>query len=132
MAKKVINCLNPRLVQLYKKTLILEKLNKQIQSYLPDNIAYQIRSFNKGILVIQVNTPEAAYQLKFLLPSLREELRKKLQLIDLIAIKVEVMPIEIKTHKELKNTDAKPKRRSRDINEAINSLEETIRQKRKE
>lgn len=90
MRKKIINCLNHELVNLYKQTAKLQALEEQIKTYLPDHLQSDINisSFEKGILTIACRNPAISTELRFMLPSLRESLRQKAALYTLRSIKL--------------------------------------------
>lgn len=93
MRKKIINCLNHELVRLYKQTAKLQALEEKIKIYLPEHIQSHIKltSFDKGVLQLSCTNPAIATELRFLLPSIRSNLRQHEALYGLKSIKLNNM-----------------------------------------
>ncbi len=89
MQKKIINCLNENLVNIYKQTIKREGIEKMVNSHLPDHLKdkVSVASFNNGCLVIKPNNTSHATELRYLLPELRSKLRKEKGLYGLTNIK---------------------------------------------
>jgi hypothetical protein len=80
MTKSIINCINQDLLNIYQKSAEIEQLEKTISNYLPENAkAYvKIASFNKGTLTLSCSRQDIAYELRYQLPEIRNQLRKEL------------------------------------------------------
>lgn len=90
MAKKIINCLNHDLLSIYQKTADLEKLTAMLRQYIPSQFhdKVNVSGFSKGTLSIQVNDQRLMSKFRFMLPELRETLRKKENMYNLGTIKL--------------------------------------------
>ncbi len=90
MLKKAINCINPQLIKMYKKSSEVETLQLQVMKYLPSHLKEKttIASFDNGQLVLNAKTAAASTELRYLLPELRTQLRQKENLYQLVNIKV--------------------------------------------
>lgn len=90
MLKKAVNCLNPNLIKIYKKTAEIEQLSAKIIKHLPSQLQSKIHiaSFDKGQLVLKAIDPAIRTELRYLLPELRENLRSKEQLYSLVNIRI--------------------------------------------
>src|SRR5262245_61124963 len=90
--RRINRCLNTRLVEICQRNIQLEELNFKLGTYLPPSLqAYcRVGSFNKGSLVIVVNDAAWASQLRYMLPELRDKLRKEAGIYQLSAIKIAI------------------------------------------
>ena len=95
--KHIARCLNNKLIGLCEKTLELEWLNTLMTKYLPEDLHVhcKVGSFNRGCLLLVIDDPIWSTKLRFLLPELRDQLRKEANLYKLVSIKIQVlMPIK--------------------------------------
>jgi hypothetical protein len=78
--RPIRDCLNKQLTDLCQHTVQLEELANTVAQLLPEPYASecQVGSFNKGHLVLTTSDAVWAMQLNYLLPELRDKLRKKL------------------------------------------------------
>lgn len=76
--KHINQCLNTRLTDLCKRAIQLDELNHKLQLFLPTELKAhcQVGSFNLGCLTIVVDDAVWASQLRYLLPDLRDDMRK--------------------------------------------------------
>ena len=90
--QRISNCFNKQLYEICKTAIFLDDLNRKISLFLPENLREHcsVGSFNKGCLIIVTSKPAFATELRYLLPSLRDELRKKADLYQLISIQVQI------------------------------------------
>ncbi len=94
MRKKIINCINNDLVTIYKKTISLESLEKKIITYLPSRFADSIAigEYQNGILLLVLNNPLLATEIRYMLPELRDNMRKDPAFYQLTQIKISRKP----------------------------------------
>lgn len=104
--RRINRCLNPRLVEICQRNIQLEELNVKLHAYLPAplNTHCQIGSFNKGCLVIVVNDAAWASQLRYMLPELRDKLRKEAGIYQLSSINISIIP-EISSQQSTKKIE---------------------------
>lgn len=88
--RPIINCLNVQLSDILQRTLLIEEINIKLNKYLPISLKTHcsVGSFSRGNLVIVVNDPVWATQLRYALPELRDKLRVEAGLYQLTSIKV--------------------------------------------
>lgn len=103
-------CFNKQLEELCQRSMQLEELSKKVTQLLPPNLAdqCQVGSFNKGCLVLTTTNAAWASQLRYMVPELRDRLRKEAGMYQLLSIKINVIeppaPTKIqkpKQHNEL-------------------------------
>lgn len=89
---KIAQCLNPSLASICKRAIELESITAMVHKCLPEKYrAYcKVSSFNKGCLVLLVNNALWASEIRYLLPELRDALRKNAGLHQLITIKMNI------------------------------------------
>lgn len=90
MLKKAINCINPNILGLYKKSADLEHVSHKILKHLPEKMLGEVKiaSFDKGLLVLSYNKQAIASELRYLIPELRNNLRVKEKLYNIVNIKI--------------------------------------------
>ncbi|MDR3501111.1 MAG: DUF721 domain-containing protein [Legionella sp.] len=90
--RSINRCLNKQLVDLCQRSLQLEELSNKLRQLLPEELAKEclVGSFNKGCLLITTANAAWASQLRYLIPELRDNLRKA-GLYQLLSIKVSVV-----------------------------------------
>lgn len=90
--RHITNCFNRDLARLRNQASELEALHKLIMQYLPDEIKSncQVSAFNAGCLILTVNDAIWSSQLRFLLPEIRDKLRKEANLYQLSSIKIKI------------------------------------------
>ena len=120
--KHIARCLNPKLVTICEKTIQLETLNLMIIKYLPPELHTHchVGSFNQGCLVLVIDDPSWATQLRFMLPELRDNLRIKAGLYQLSSIKITIFTPPKKQH----NKKTAKRELSLDARSAINKSAE--------
>lgn len=84
--RRINRCLNPQLVSICLQSYQVDKINDIFQSLLPEHLRghCQVVSFIRGKLAISVNDSTFATELRYLIPSLRDSLRREHQLYQLI------------------------------------------------
>jgi hypothetical protein len=87
------HCLNKQLADICNGSIQLEDLSSKVAKLLPENLASKchVGSFNKGCLVLTTTSADWATQLRYLLPELRDKLRKELGLYQLSNLKVVII-----------------------------------------
>ncbi|WP_058533158.1 DUF721 domain-containing protein [Legionella saoudiensis] len=90
--RSINRCLNKQLADLCQRSLQLEELSNKLRQFLPDELAKEclVGSFNKGCLLITTANAAWASQLRYLVPELRDNLRKA-GLYQLLSIKISVV-----------------------------------------
>lgn len=88
--RRINRCLNKQLVNLCHRAAQLDELNLKVKQLLPANLQEHchVGSFNKGYLLLMVEKAEWATELRYCLPELRDNLRKKAGMYQLISIEV--------------------------------------------
>lgn len=101
----ISRCLNQQLITICKKAEVLKELDEQLHSFLPDSLKGQCRvgSFEKGCLVITTSNSSWATELHYLLPELRDRLRKEAGLYQLVTLKMKVIEEDIRPMTTKKN-----------------------------
>lgn len=91
--RRINSCMNKQLMSIYQHTLVLESLNLKLQRYLPESLINHcsVGSFTGGRLVIVVTESIFITELRYLLPTLRNQLRQDAGLYQLISIKIQVV-----------------------------------------
>ncbi|KTC66424.1 Zn-ribbon-containing, possible RNA-binding protein-like protein (plasmid) [Legionella adelaidensis] len=105
---QISSCFNEKLLEICKQAHNVEIVQKEIFQLLPSPFHQYVRvgSFNQGSLILQTNDAVWASQLRFLLPDIRDQLRKINGFQHLRAIKLIIAPeLQEKTEKR-KSTPA--------------------------
>jgi hypothetical protein len=91
--RRIGQCLNPKLTEIYKQAVRLVELNKKVIAYLPEPFRdhFSVGSFNQGQLVLHTLDPTWASQLRYQLPELRDYLRKEAGIYQLVSIKIMIV-----------------------------------------
>lgn len=89
MIRPINRCLNTQLIDLCLQAIKLDELNSKIKTALkaPLSDNCQVAAFNKGCLVLSVTNAAWATDLRYLIPELRDKLRKS-GLYQLVSIKI--------------------------------------------
>jgi len=105
--RSISRCLNKQLVDICQQSVQLEELSSKVLQHLPENLAKSctVGSFSKGCLIL--NTLDAAWasQLRYMIPELRDKLRKDSGMYQLSSIKVVVIESGIQYKPEKKTTN---------------------------
>ena len=90
--RPISKCLNAKLSQICMHAIKLEELSAIVLPYLPEILRAhcQISSFNSGILVLSTSNPIWATQLRYLLPELRDRLRKEAKFYQIVSVQLKV------------------------------------------
>lgn len=90
--RRINRCLNPRLIEICKRSVQLEELNAKLRTYLPEALQEHCHagSFNRGCMVIVASNPVWASQLRYSIPELRDKLRKEAGIYQLTSITIAV------------------------------------------
>lgn len=116
--RKISECLSPQLAKICLHSFQLSKLGEAVSDFLPEHLRSHVSaaSFQKGQLLLCVSDGAWATELRFMLPSLRDYLRKEHQLYQLTGIKIKVSHSPVDAHR------SKPKRTSRMSADAKNAI----------
>lgn len=90
--RRIRQCLNAKLAEIYQQALILNELSPKVVNMLPEQLRghFTVGSFNHGCLVLITHDPVWASQLRYHLPELRDRLRKDEGIYQLASIKIHV------------------------------------------
>lgn len=90
--RPINRCFNKQLVDICQRSIELEELSKHVAQMLPADLAQacSVGSFNKGCLILTTNNATWASQLRYLLPELRDKLRKDAGMYQLTSIKINI------------------------------------------
>ena len=88
----IAHCLRQQLTALGQDPLQLQALSKAVHSLLPPKLAAQcqVSHFSKGCLLLTTDQPTWASQLRYLIPELRDKLRKEAGMHQHSSIKIMV------------------------------------------
>lgn len=89
--RRINACLNDKLTKIGERTLQLEALHEKVMLHLPQELQAHCRvgSFNQGQLVLVVDAAVWASELRYQLPTLRDQLRSD-GIYQLVSIKLQV------------------------------------------
>ena len=101
--RRINQCFNKQLLNICKRSMVLDELNHKVLNLLPENMRTHcsVGSFDKGCLLLVITEHAFASELRFYLPTLRDELRTA-GLYQLLSIKSQVaanMPPKIITQR---------------------------------
>jgi hypothetical protein len=111
--RRINQCLNKQLLSICQRAIDLDELNHKVLSHLPENLRSRctVASFNKGCLLLVIADAAHASELRFCLPTLRDDLRAA-GLHQLISIKTQINTSPIapmnKGQQQTKQVDEKP------------------------
>ncbi|MDI9819222.1 MULTISPECIES: DUF721 domain-containing protein [unclassified Legionella] len=90
--RPISHCLNNQLSKICQHTLQLDALDALLKSSLPPHLVghCQTGGFSKGCLTISIDNASWATELRYLLPELRDKLRKEAGLYQLVSIKIAI------------------------------------------
>jgi len=90
--RRINRCLNRQLAELCQRAVQTDELNLKVSEYLPDNLRAHchVGSFSKGCLLLVVDKPDWATELRYCLPDLRDALRQKGEVYQLVSIKIQI------------------------------------------
>lgn len=90
--RRINRCLNRQLLELGQKIMQLDDLNQKLLQFLPEDLKEHCTagSFNKGCLIIVISDAVWMTNLRYVLPELRDKLRKEGGLYQLTAIKIQI------------------------------------------
>lgn len=95
LMRKITQCFNTPLATIYKQASQLESLTRLVQRQLKKNehesVPCKVSRFSSGCLILAVDDPVWAAQLRYELPSLRDKLRQE-GLHQLTSIRINVSP----------------------------------------
>ena len=124
--RRVNRCLNPKLVDICLQSFQVDKINDLFLTMLPEHLHTHCRvaSFVRGKLVIGVSDATFATELRYLIPSIRDNLRRDHQLYQLIQCDIVIddyqNPLQVLSKKN----------KARKVNEnaklSVESLAETV------
>ena len=92
--RKIKDCFNKQLATIYQQILQLDELTKLIDQFLPSSLKghCEVTQFNQGRMNIGINEVALATELRFFLPTLRDLLRQKAGLYQLVSINISINP----------------------------------------
>jgi hypothetical protein len=90
--RHITRCLNTQLAEICKQAMKVEELDTLVSGFLPESLREQCHagSFNNSCLVLVTHDPAWASQLRFILPELRDKLRREAGIHQLASIKITV------------------------------------------
>ncbi|STX29994.1 Zn-ribbon-containing, possible RNA-binding protein-like protein [Legionella beliardensis] len=113
--RPINRCLNKQLVTLCQQVMQLDSLNSKLAQFIPAHLQPHCYagSFNKGCLLLITDDAVWATEIRYIIPELRDYLRKEAGLYQLININVHVTQSQdVKnTRKPLKGQPISPKTR---------------------
>ncbi len=88
----ISKCFNQSLTNIQSQAKKLQELNEIVLDYLPSEMQSHchIGGFNNGCLVLTVDDAVWASQLRFLIPEIRDNLRKNNNIYQLSSIKITI------------------------------------------
>lgn len=98
--RSINECTNNQLQNICSQVMQLEKLNVILKKSLPNNLVDNCyaASFTRGTLIIAITDPTWATELRFLLPQLRDQLRKDGKIYQLSSIKIIIEKVDFSTY----------------------------------
>lgn len=104
--RHINQCFTSEIAKICQQAMSLESLNESIIEFLPQECkAYcKVSSFNKGHLILKVSDPIWLTPLRFLIPSLRDNLRREARIYQLATITIQVAYPEIDSKKLIEKT----------------------------
>lgn len=90
--RRINSYLNKQLAIICENAMQLEGLNILIKNYLPERFSEycKVASFNRGCLILSTANAGFATELRYLVPELRDKLRKDAGLYQLTTIKISI------------------------------------------
>ena len=90
--RKIKDCFNKQLSNIYQQIIQLDELTLLINQFLPQSLQghCEVTQFNQGRMNININEVALATELRFFLPTLRDLLRKKAGLYQLVSLTISV------------------------------------------
>lgn len=97
--RRINRCLNKQLRDICQRAVQMDEMQLKVNHYLPESLRAHCRvgSFHKGCLVVVVATADWATELRYSLPALRDDLRQKAGVYQLISIKIQIAEDPAKT-----------------------------------
>ena len=96
--RRINSFLNQKLIDICQQAVQLEDLNSKIKAFLDEDLKdhCSVGSFNNGCLLMVVDNAVWASQLRYVLPELRDKLRKDAGIYQLSSIKISIGTMEEK------------------------------------
>ena len=90
--RKIKDCFNKQLSNIYQQIIQLDELTLLINQFLPKSLQGHcaVTQFNQGRMNININEVALATELRFFLPTLRDLLRQKAGLYQLVSLTISV------------------------------------------
>jgi hypothetical protein len=100
--RSIGSCLNKNLAELYQHSRQLKEWSEAILPLLPAHFAAECRvgNFNKGCLLLTTTEATWASQLRYMVPELRDKIRKETTLHQLSSIKIMVVDVSPKQYQK--------------------------------
>lgn len=95
--RKITECFDRQLTSIYQQIIQVEEVNILVKKFLPESLqsACQVSQFNLGHLTISISDVALATELRFFLPTLRDLLRQKARLHQLVSISISVSKLKL-------------------------------------
>lgn len=92
MLKPINRCLNKQLLDICQRAAQLDELNSKVKAYLPTDLVEHctVASFTRGTLILSTAHASWATELRYVIPELRDKLRKEAGFYQLVSIKIAV------------------------------------------
>lgn len=92
--RHISKCLNSKISQICMEAIKLEELSQLVAAYLPLELQTQCRvgSFRAGKLILIATNSNWATSLRYLAPELRDDLRAKAKLHQLVSVEIKIQP----------------------------------------
>lgn len=95
--RSISRCFNSQLADICQRSIQLEELSNKVMQLLPANFVphCKVGSYNKGCLILTTTDAGWASQLRYVIPELRDKLRKEKGMYQLSSIKINVVSEEL-------------------------------------
>lgn len=92
--RHISKCLNSKLSQICMEAIKLETLSQVVLAYLPTELQAHchVGSFRSGKLILIASQPTWATALRYAAPELRNTLRSKAKLHQLVSVEIKIQP----------------------------------------
>ncbi len=124
--RRINRCLNPQLVEICLQSFQVDKINDIFQSLLPEHLQphCSVVSFMRGKLTIAVDDSSFATELRYLIPTIRDSLRRDHQLFQLI--QCDIVINDLQTYSQITINKGKARKVNQEAKKSIESLAKRI------
>jgi hypothetical protein len=135
--RRISRCLNPQLVEICLQSFQVDKINDIFLDMLPEHLQSYCRvaSFVRGKLTISVRDAAFATELRYLIPTIRDCLRRDHQLYQLIQCDIMIesphaAPVFVSKDKKARKVSQKAKKTVQSLAESVDypPLKKAIKQ----